>query len=59
MCPAYWNTCTGSSIVICIVTIVFFYYNLKIVRGGGDGAYPMQTRIGVAPDSACPDAFPP
>lgn len=34
MCPASWNTYTGSSIVICVVTIVFFNYNLKIVPGG-------------------------
>jgi hypothetical protein len=57
MCPANRNTCTGSSIVICIVTIVLFNYNLKIVWG--DGAYPMPTRIGVAPASARPNAFPP
>jgi hypothetical protein len=30
MRPANWNTC--SSIVIRVVTIVFFTYNLKIVR---------------------------
>jgi hypothetical protein len=47
----------GSFIVIRVVTIVFFNYNLEIVPG--DGAFPRQTRIDIALDSARPDAFPP